>query len=96
MKYPFRRRRGFANRPLALRRAVLEALQRRPWQTSAELAGCVYSHGRILVRPGWRRCTVSELTSTRRALRRLVAKGKVEVLHHRRRWRVFQVVEKAR
>lgn len=35
----FRRRRGFANRPLALCRAVLEALERRPGQTSGEIAG---------------------------------------------------------
>jgi hypothetical protein len=96
MKYLFRRKSGFAHKPLALRRAVLEVLERRPWQTSAEIAGCVYSHGRILARPGWRRCTVSELSATRRALRRLIAKGKVEVRHHRHRWRIFQLVEKAR
>jgi hypothetical protein len=92
----FRRRRGFANRPLALRRAVLEVLDRRPWQTSAEIAGCVFSHGRILARPGWRRCSVSELSSTRRALRRLVAQGKVEVRHRRRCWKIFQLAESPR
>lgn len=92
----FRPRRGFAGRPLALRRAILEVLERRPCQTSAEVAGCVFSFGRPMARPGWRRCSVSELTSTRRALRCLIAKGKVEVRHHRRRWRIFQLVKKAR
>jgi hypothetical protein len=96
VKYLFRRRRGFAHRPLALRRAILEVLERSPWQTSAEIAGCVFAFGRPMARPGWRRCSVSELSSTRRALRRLIAKGKVEVPHHRHRWRIFQLVEKAR
>jgi hypothetical protein len=96
VKYLFRRRRGFANRPLALRRAIIEVLERRPCQTSAEIAGCAFSFGRPMARPGWRRCTISELNSTRRALRRLIAKGKVEVRHHRRRWRIFQLAEKAR
>jgi hypothetical protein len=85
----FRRRRGFANRPLALRRAILGVLERRPMQTSAEIAGCVFAFGRILARPGWRRCTVSELNSTRRALRRLVARGRVVVLHRRRRRNIY-------
>ncbi len=83
------RRTGFAGRPLALRRAVLVALERRPWQTSAEIAGCCFSRGGVHARPGWRRCSVSELVSTRRALRHLIAGGKVEVRHHRNRWRVF-------
>lgn len=88
--------RGFAGRPLALRRAVLEVLERRPGQTSGEIAGCVYSYGRPMARPGWRRCTISELSSTRRALRRLVARGRVMVLHRQRRWKIYQLTEKAR
>ncbi len=96
MAVAFRRRRGFAGRPLALRRAVLEILERRPYQTSAELAGCIFSFGRPMARPGWRRCSVSELVSTRRALRRLVAKGRIKVLHRQRRWKIYQLVERPR
>jgi hypothetical protein len=96
MTPPFRRRTGFANRPLALRRAILEVLERRPWQTSAEIAGCAYAFGRPMCRPGHRRCSIAELNSTRRALRRLVARGKVEVRHRRRRWKIFQLAESPR
>ena len=76
------------NRPLALRRCIIEILSRRDRLTAADLAGAAYSH-RIMVRPGWRRPTTSELVSVRRALRRLVARGRVRVLHRYRCWKVF-------
>lgn len=96
MPASYRRRTGFANRPLALRRAVLAVLGQRDRLTAWELASCLYCHGRPMVRPGWRLPTGAQVVSTRRALRRLIAKGRVEVAHHKRRWRVFQLVEKTR
>jgi hypothetical protein len=89
---PYKARRGFANQPLALRRAIVQILERRDMLTAADIAGCAYAR-RIMVRPGWRRCTVSELVATRRALRALVAKGRVEVLYRRRHWKIFTLRE---
>lgn len=73
----YRPTRGFKNRPKALRRAILHILDRRDRLTSSEIAGCAFSFGRIMIRPGHRIPTQSEESSTRRALRRLVASGKV-------------------
>ena len=83
------RRTGFANRPLALRRCLLDILKRRDRLTAHDLAGIAYGR-RIIVWPGHRRnITSSQLVATRRALRTLVAKGRVEVLYRRRRWMIF-------
>lgn len=81
---------GYANKKLALRRAILTALERKPRQTAREIAGCVYSRGGVLARPGWvRSVPASQLGATRRALHRLIAAGKVAVCGHRHRWRIF-------
>jgi hypothetical protein len=77
----FRPRTGFAGRPRGLRRCILEALGRRDLLTAHDLAGIVYAR-RFVVRPAHRRhVTSSQLVATRRALRRLVSKGKIQVLH---------------
>lgn len=81
---------GFRYRPRALRRAVLLILERRSVLTAAEVAGCAYS-ARILARPGHRLPTEAEVVSTRRALRHLVASGKVESIGKARRARALRV-----
>ena len=68
---------GFRYRPRALRRAVLSILERRDRLNAPEIASCAYCHGRPMVRPGWRIPTDAEVVSVRRALRHLVATGKV-------------------
>jgi hypothetical protein len=87
----FNRQTGFAGRPLALRRTVLEILRRRDMLTAHDIAGCAFGH-RLVVRPGHRRhVTTSQLVSVRKALRALVAKGRVEVLYRRRHWKIFRL-----
>jgi hypothetical protein len=86
----FRAETGFANRPLALRRSLIEILSRRDRLTAHDLAGIAYGGRRLIVRPGHRRqVTSSQLAATRRALRALATKGRIDVLHRRRRWKVF-------
>jgi hypothetical protein len=88
----FRAARGFASRPLALRRCLIEILSRRDRLTAHDLAGIAYGGRRLIVRPGHRReVTPSQLVAVRRALRRLVARGRVRVLLRRRRWKVFML-----
>jgi hypothetical protein len=85
-----RRETGFANRPFALRRRLLAILSRRNKLTAHDLAGIAYGGRRLIVRPGHRRhVTSSQLVAVRRALRRLAAKGRVQVLYRRRRWKIF-------
>jgi hypothetical protein len=92
---PFRSRRGFANRPLALRRSILEVLARRDRLTAHDIAGCAYAR-RLIVRPGHvRHVTPSQLVATRRALRALVTKGKVRALRRYRRRKVFSLRQDA-
>jgi hypothetical protein len=69
---------GFRFRPHALRRTVLEVLRQRDRLSAAELAGIAFTAGRPIIRPGYRSPTESEVSSTRRALRGLVAAGKVK------------------
>ena len=89
MLVAFRRRSGFANRPRALRRCVIEILSRRGRLTARDIAVAAYGR-RLVVWPGHcRYATTAQLVATRRALRALVAKGKVKVLHRYRRWKVF-------
>ena len=90
MPSPYRPRSGFAGRPLALRRCLLEILRRRDRLTAFDLAAAAYSR-RVVVRPGHRRygVTDAQLVSDRRALRRLVAKGRVKVLYRYRHRKVF-------
>jgi hypothetical protein len=87
---------GFSGKPKALRRAILEVLRRQGRLTAAEIAGAVYA-SRITVRPGYvgRHATTSQLVSVRRALRRMVAKGRVEVLYRRRHWKIFVLRQEA-
>jgi hypothetical protein len=88
----FRAETGFANRPLALRRCLIEILSRRDRLTAHDLAGIAYGGRRLIVRPGHRRhVTSSQLVATRRALRALAAKGRIEILRRRRRWKVFML-----
>jgi hypothetical protein len=89
MVAPYRPRTGFAGRPLALRRCIVEILKRRDRLTAFDLACAAYGR-RLVVRPGWQRYVPpSQLVSVRRALRRLVAKGKVRVIHRFRHRKVF-------
>jgi hypothetical protein len=90
----FKGRTGFANRPLALRRCVIEILSRRGRLTARDIAVAAYGR-RLVVRPGHcRNVTTAELVATRRALRVLVVKDKVRVLYRFRRWKLFDLVEK--
>ena len=83
---------GFANRPLALRRRIVEILSRRDRLSARDIAGCAYGGRRLIVRPGHRKnVTVAQLVATRRALRALAAKGRIAVLHRRRRWKMFML-----
>jgi hypothetical protein len=89
VKSRFRGRTGFANRPFALRRCLFEILRRRDRLTAHDLAAIAYSR-RVIVRPGHRRhVTTAQLVATRRALRVLVAKGRVRLLYRYRRRKVF-------
>jgi hypothetical protein len=89
VKSRFRAATGFASRPLALRRCLIQILVRRDRLTAHDLAGIAYGR-RLIVRPGHRRCaTTAQLVATRRALRALVAKGKVRVLYRYRHRKVF-------
>ena len=64
----FRAETGFANRPLALRRCLIEILSRRNRLTARDLAGIAYGRRSLIVRPGHRRhVTSSQLVATRRA-----------------------------
>jgi hypothetical protein len=69
---------GFLYRPGALRRTVLQILRRRARLTAQDLAGIAFTAGRPIIRPGYRSPTESEVSSTRRAIRGLVAAGKVK------------------
>jgi hypothetical protein len=71
------RHKGFKYRPRALRRAVLLVLERRASLTTAEIASCCYFFGGPVARPGWRIPNESEMQATYRAVRRLVASGKI-------------------
>lgn len=75
--YGSRHRNKFPYRPKGLRRAILVVLERRDRLNAPEIAGCAYAYGRPLVRPGWRIPTEAEIVSVRRALRHLLATGKV-------------------
>jgi hypothetical protein len=71
------RNKGFNYAPGKLRRAVLLILERRPGLTTKEIAGCAYSFGGPVARPGWRIPNRSEMQATYRAVRHLVATGKI-------------------
>lgn len=86
------RKRGFAGRPLALRRCILELLGRRDMLSAHDLAAAAYGR-RVVVRPGWvRNVTPAELVAVRDALRVLIGKGRVAVRGRYRRWRLFALV----
>jgi hypothetical protein len=74
--YGPRHRNRFPYRPLGLRRAILLVLERSDRLNASELAGCCYCH-RPMARPGCRVPSDAEIVSVRRALRDLVATGKV-------------------
>jgi hypothetical protein len=77
-----------------LRRTLLTILERRSRLSSAELAKIAYGGARIVVRPGHGvNVTVSQVTSVRRALRRLVARGRVASEGRCRRWKLFSLTE---
>jgi hypothetical protein len=93
MKSLFDRKSGFANRPRALRRCVIEILSRRGRLTARDIAVAAYGR-RLLVWPGHcRHATTAQLVATRRALRVLVAKDRVRVLYRYRRWKVFELMD---
>lgn len=82
------RRTVFSGRPLALRRRVIEVLERADGLTADQIAGFAYQPaGRPIYRDRPPPCSTSQVTTVRAALRRLVAKGRVTVLRrdrHRR------------
>jgi hypothetical protein len=79
------RNKGFKYRPGSLRRGVITILGRRYPLTTKELAGCLYFHGGPVARPAWRTPSRSELQATYRAIRHLVAAGKIEFVGKARR-----------
>lgn len=82
------RRTAFAGRPLALRRRLIEVLERADGLTADQIAGFAYQPaGRPIYRARPPPCSTSEVTTVRAALRRLVAKGRVTVLHRDRQRR---------
>lgn len=76
--FPHYSRKGFRYCPRALRRTVLQILSERDRLTAQELAGIAFTTGRPVIRPGYRLPSEGEVSSTRRAIRRLIAAGKVE------------------
>ncbi|SFO25770.1 hypothetical protein SAMN05216330_102435 [Bradyrhizobium sp. Ghvi] len=88
-KGPRRRTGNFAGRPLALRRELLAVLDRADKLTARELAASVYSGRVCLCRP--QACSRSQLASTRKALCRLIDKGRVVVAGHHRRRQLFSL-----
>lgn len=82
-----RRQRGFAGRPLALRRELLAILERVDRLTATELASCAFRGRIMLAHPSV--CSTAQLNSVRRALRRLIARGHVGVVGYRQRHRLF-------
>ncbi len=80
---------GFARQPLALRRSIIEVLGRRDRLTALDLAAACYGVKRIVVCPARDSVSKAQLNSTRRALRALVAKGRVVALCRCRRWQIF-------
>jgi hypothetical protein len=90
----FRAATGFAYRPFALRRCIIEILRRRDRLTAHDMAGIAYGGRRLIVRPGHRRhVTSAQLVATRRALRALAAKGRIETRGRYRRRKSFGLVE---
>lgn len=86
-------KRGFAHRPLALRRCILELLGRRAMLSVHDLAAAAYSR-RGSIRPGWvRNVTTAQLVKVRDALRVLIAKGRIAIVGRYRRWRLFSLVK---
>lgn len=79
---------GFAGRPLALRRRVLEVLDRRDRLTAEQIAGVSY---RKQVRFDHdTRPSAAQLVAVRRALRRLAARGAVRAAGWHRRRKVWE------
>lgn len=85
LMYGPRHRNRFPYRPKGLRRAILAVLERSSDLNAAEIAGCAFSFGGPMVRPGWKIPSASQVVSVRRALRRLVATGKVKKCGRARR-----------
>jgi Fic family protein len=83
---------GFAKRTnRMLRPRIVEALDNLGQLNAWELAGMVYGPRRAMRRGQSRACTNSQLVATRRALRRLRAKGVVVAGGRRRRRKVYQL-----
>lgn len=85
---------SFAGKPLALRRAVLAVLERADQLTVEQIAGWAYRPGRPLCRHRAPVCTASQVESVRRALRALVAKGKVEELPRHRHRKLYRLARR--
>jgi hypothetical protein len=95
MKQGSYRKSGFANRPFALRRRVLEVLGTGHRFSADEIAMFAFRSRRPIVAGVRPSCSISELVSTRRALRRLVAKGRVAQDGRRRRRKVYRLAWEA-
>lgn len=80
-----RHRNRFPYRSKGLRRAILAVLERCSRLNAAEIASCTFCFRGPMVRPGWKIPSASEVVSVRRALRRLVASGKVKKCGRARR-----------
>jgi hypothetical protein len=82
MKSQLRHETGFARPNCMLRPRIIQCLARFDRLTAVELAGMVYGR-KIILRPGYRIATLAQIVATRRALRRLVRKGRVAPLGKR-------------
>ncbi|QOZ09541.1 hypothetical protein XH96_19885 [Bradyrhizobium sp. CCBAU 51765] len=71
--------------PKALRRAILRMLDSGRSMNAYEVAGCCFSF-RPRCNPGWRMPREAEVVSVRRALRYLIAAGKVRTCGKSRRF----------
>jgi hypothetical protein len=82
---------GFTNRAnRMLRPRIVEALDALGQLNALELAGLVYGPRRRALRRGRpAACTTAQLVATRRALRRLAAKGRVVSTGRYRRWKLY-------
>lgn len=85
---PSKRQSGFSGKPLALRRRILEVLERAHRLTAFEIASSAFAERIVL--GGRARCSTAQLVSVRRALRRLADRGHVVSHCRQRRWKMWE------
>ncbi|WP_316205302.1 hypothetical protein [Bradyrhizobium sp. SZCCHNS3004] len=85
---PSTRQTGFSGKPLALRRRIIEVLERAHRLTAFEIASSAYAERIVL--DGRARCSTAQLVAVRRALRRLADRGHVVSHCRQRRWKMWE------